>query len=130
LIFGVGTDIVEIRRVEKQLSSTGGIREILFTSREIAYCESKRRSASHFAARFAAKEAFMKALGTGWNKGFRFDEIEIVNDGMGKPVVQVHGKVKAFCGERSINRIHVSLSHSHNLAKAIVLLEGIPSDRP
>lgn len=76
--------------------------------------------------RFAAKEAFFKAMGTGWRGGYRFDEIEIINDELGRPKAAVHGKVKDFCHKNRITRIHVSLSHTIDLAKAVVLLEKSP----
>ncbi len=97
MIFGIGTDIIEIARVEAKLSRTQGLREKVFTPREIAYSESRGRSGQHFAARFAAKEAFLKAMGTGWRGGYRFSDVEIINDGLGKPEVFVHGKIKEFC---------------------------------
>lgn len=123
MIFGIGTDIIEVLRIEEKLVRTEDFKQRLFTAREIAYCESRGKSAQHFAARFAAKEAFLKAMGSGWRGGFRFDEVEIVNNDDGKPEAQVHGKVKIFCDERGIDRIHVSLSHIKDLAKAIVVLE-------
>jgi holo-[acyl-carrier protein] synthase len=123
LIFGVGTDIIEVQRVEEKLLRTGGLKKRLFTEREIAYCDSKHRPALHFAARFAAKEAFLKAMGTGWSGGHRFDEIEIVNNEIGKPEITVHGKVRSFCETNGIAAMEVSLSHIKDLAKAIVVLE-------
>jgi holo-[acyl-carrier protein] synthase len=123
LLFGAGTDIIEVERVGQKLVRTGGLKEKLFTPREIAYCESKKKSAQHFAARFAAKEAFLKAIGTGWREGYRFDEIEIVNNEAGKPEIVVHGKVKAFCEEKGVSIMHVTLSHLKDLAQAVVILE-------
>jgi len=126
LIFGVGTDIIEVRRVEEKLARTEGLKAKLFSPREIAYCESKHRPAQHFAARFAAKEAFLKAMGTGWTRGFRFGEIEIVNNEAGKPEMSVQGKVREFCETNAITGMEVSLSHIKDLAKAIVVLEKNP----
>ncbi len=123
MIFGIGTDIIEVQRVEEKLIRTGGLKERLFTDQEIAYCDSKHRPGMHFAARFAAKEAFLKAMGTGWTGGHRFDEIEIVNNELGKPEIYVYGKVKSFCEENGIGAMEVSLSHIKDLAKAIVVLE-------
>ncbi len=123
MIFGIGTDIIEIARVEDKLSRTRGLREKVFTPREIEYSESRGRSGQHFAARFAAKEAFLKAMGTGWRGGYRFNDVEIINDGLGKPEVLVHGKIKEFCEANGIRRCHVTLSHSKELAKAVVVLE-------
>jgi holo-[acyl-carrier protein] synthase len=127
MIFGVGTDIIEVARVEQKLARTEGLRKKLFTGTETAYCESKHRPALHYAARFAAKEAFLKAMGTGWSGGHKFDEIEIVNDPLGKPELFVHGKVREFCGARGIARMSVSLSHVNEMAAAVVVLEIAPA---
>ena len=123
MVFGIGTDIIEIQRVEEKLRRTGGLKTRVFTPREIAYCESKAKSAQHFAARFAAKEAFLKAIGTGWSRGYRFVDIEILNNEQGKPELLLQGKVKSFCEENGITGFHVSLSHIKDLAKAVVVLE-------
>jgi holo-[acyl-carrier protein] synthase len=123
LVFGIGTDIIEIGRVDEKLRRTAGLKKRVFTPREIAYCESKARSAQHYAARFAAKEAFLKAIGTGWRNGFRFVDIEILNNEQGKPELFLQGKVKIFCEENGITGLHVSLSHIKDVAKAVVVLE-------
>lgn len=123
MVFGIGTDIIEIQRIERALLRTGRLKRRIFTPREIEYCESRGKSAQHFAARFAAKEAFLKAMGTGWQGGHRFDEIEVINNEQGKPEAAVHGKVKAFCEENGIIRFQVSLSHIKELALAVVVLE-------
>jgi len=127
LIFGIGTDIIHVPRVERALERTEGLKQTLFTPREIAYCESRGKSAQHFAARFAAKEAFLKAMGTGWRDGHRFNEIEILNDELGKPEALVHGEVQKYCDGQGVRRFHVSLSHTQDLAKAVVILETISS---
>jgi holo-[acyl-carrier protein] synthase len=126
LLFGVGTDIIEVPRVARELAQSVGLREQLYTGREIAYCESKGISSQHYAARFAAKEAFLKAMGTGWRDGYRFSEIEIVNEELGKPVIILHGKVKEYCSRNRISCMHVSLSHTKDLAAAVVVLERMP----
>jgi holo-[acyl-carrier protein] synthase len=123
LVFGIGTDIIEIGRVEEKLRRTGGLKTRVFTPREITYCEGKAKSAQHYAARFAAKEAFLKAIGTGWSRGYRFVDIEILNNEQGKPQIVLQGKVKDFCEENGITGFHVSLSHIKDLAKAVVVLE-------
>ena len=126
MIFGVGTDIIEVARVEEKLLRTGGLKKKLFTPTEIAYCEAKHRPALHFAARFAAKEAFLKAMGTGWSGGHQFSEVEVVNNTLGKPELFVYGKVREFCQAHGITGMQVSLSHIKDLAKAIVVLEKSP----
>lgn len=123
MIFGIGTDIIEVDRVGKQVADCTGFREQIFTEREIKYCESKRSKAQNYAARFAAKEALFKALGTGWRGGLAWSEIEILNNRLGKPEVFVHGKIKRFIEKKKITRIHVSLSHINNLANAFVIIE-------
>jgi len=127
LIFGAGTDIIEVQRVEDKLLRTGGLKDRLFTAREIAYCESKHRPALHFAARFAAKEAFLKAMGTGWSGGHKFSEIEVVNNALGKPELFVHGKVREFCETHGIAAMEVSLTHIKDVASAVVVLEKEPT---
>jgi holo-[acyl-carrier protein] synthase len=123
LIFGAGTDIIEVQRVEEKLLRTGGLKAKLFTPTEIAYCESKHRPALHFAARFAAKEAFLKAMGTGWSGGHQFSDIEVVNNALGKPELFVHGKVREFCEAHGIAAMEVSLTHIKDVASAVVVLE-------
>lgn len=78
MIFGIGIDIIEVERVKNQISKSNGFREKIFTEREIEYCESKKNKAQHYAARFAAKEAFFKAIGTGWRNGMAFNAIIIL----------------------------------------------------
>jgi holo-[acyl-carrier protein] synthase len=123
LIFGAGTDIIEVQRVEEKLIRTESLKTKLFTPIEIAYCESKHRPALHFAARFAAKESFLKAMGTGWSGGHKFSEIEVVNNALGKPELVVYGKVKAFCEAHGIGAMEVSLTHIKDVAAAVVVLE-------
>lgn len=123
MIFGTGIDIIEVDRVENQISTNNGFAEGIFTKREIEYCESKKNKAQHYAARYAAKEAFFKALGTGWRYGMAFIEIEILNNQLGKPDVILHGKTKDFSEKQLIKNIHVSLSHINKVVAAIITLE-------
>ncbi len=123
MIYGIGTDIIEIERVKKQLIEISGLKEKLFTQTEIEYCNSKKHSYQNFAARFAAKEAFFKALGTGWRYGMSFNEIEIINNQLGKPEIITHGKSKEFADKENIKTIHISISHIKDVASATVILE-------
>ena len=123
MIFGIGIDEIEVARIEKQIQKEAGFKERVFTSAEIEYCESKKYRAQHYAARFAAKEAFMKAVGTGWRDGLAFNEIEIVKDELGRPALVLYGKAKEITDKHKITNIHVSLSHIKELANAIVTLE-------
>ena len=123
MIFGVGVDIIEVARVEDKLTRTPGLKEKLYTPVEIAYCESKKFPFQHYAARFAAKEAFMKALGTGWARGVKFSEIEVRNLESGQPVMEVYGRARELCLSEGITRFYVSLSHLQTKAVATVVLE-------
>jgi holo-[acyl-carrier protein] synthase len=125
LIFGTGIDIIEVDRVSKQVSDSKGFREQIFTEREIKYCESKRSKAQNYAVRFAAKEAFFKALGTGWRGGMAWNEVEVLNNRLGKPEIVVHGKIKKYLEKKKITGIHVSLSHINNFANAFVIIEKL-----
>ncbi len=123
MIYGVGTDIIEVKRVKKQLDKISGLKEKLFSPLEIAYCESKKYAEQHFTARFAAKEAFFKAIGTGWRNGLAYKEIELINNELGKPEIKLYGKAKEFANKEKIKTIHVSISHIKNIANAVVILE-------
>ncbi len=123
MIIGIGTDIVEVARIAKSIEKAG-FKEKVFSKIEIAYCETKKNKAESFAARFAAKEAFFKALGRGWRDGMAFNEVEIGNDKLGKPVLNVLGKTAKIIAKKNIKTVHVSLSHVKELAMATVVLEG------
>lgn len=123
MIYGIGTDIIENERVKIQLKKVAGLKEQLFTDLEIHYCESKKFHEQHFAARFAAKEAFFKAIGTGWRYGLAYKEIEVFNDEEGKPGIRLHGKSREFADKENIKTIHISISHSKEIANAVVVLE-------
>ncbi len=123
MIYGIGTDIIEVARIEKALSRDIGFRDKIFTPGEIAYCESKKNKYQHYAARFSAKEAFLKAVGTGWRFGVRFGDIDLFHDELGQPHINVSGVAKDLTDRLSISKIHVSLSHLKEMATAIVILE-------
>lgn len=123
MIIGIGTDIIEVARMEKHLKNSNGLKEKLFTETEQAYAEPKASRYQHYAARFAAKEAFFKALGTGYRFGMAFHEIEVINDDLGKPVITVHGKVKEYLNQIGEVHIHLSISHVKEMANAFVVLE-------
>ena len=126
MIYGIGLDIIEVSRIEKQISSERKrFQQMLFTENEIKYCEHKRNKSQNYAARFAAKEAFFKAIGTGWRNGTGWKEIEIVNDELGKPEIVLHGKAKKIIEENGISNIFVSLSHLKETAVAVVILEKV-----
>lgn len=124
MIFGIGTDIIEVGRIEKMLGRNDALRQKLFTKAEQVYCDKgKLIRYQSYAARFAAKEAFFKALGTGYRYGMAFHEVEVINNELGKPMLILHGKAKAFVEEKGILQIHLSLSHIKETATAFVVLE-------
>ena len=124
MIAGVGTDIVEVARVEKSIDNKSFIDKV-FSDTEVAYCEVKANKAENYAARFAAKEAFSKALGTGFRGDIHFKEIEILHDALGKPYVHTTGQTQAYLLARNINTVHISLSHTKDMAIAVVVLETL-----
>ena len=124
MIFGIGIDIIEVSRIEKEISKKDyGFRNQVFTPSEIDYCQPRANRAESYGARFAAKEALFKAMGSGWSKDYSWKEIETVEDEKGKPSLITHGKVKNFLRENEISKIEVSLSHIKELATAFVILE-------
>ncbi len=123
MIFGIGTDIIEVERVAKMVARGRQYLETIFTNQEIKYCETKAKKSEHYAARYAAKEATLKAIGTGWRDGFAFSDIEVINDRLGKPQVFLHGKVRRFFDRKQIRQISISLSHSKESAVAMIVLE-------
>lgn len=123
MVFGIGIDLIEVERINKQLTSNPRFVKRIFTQKEIDYCEGKKNKAQNYAARFAAKEAFFKALGTGWREGLAFKQVEVLNDEMGKPEIFLYGKAKQWIKDKGITNIQVSLSHLKNLASSIVVLE-------
>jgi len=126
-IVGTGIDTVEVERVERALTRplTGNrFRARVFTEGEIAYCESRGRGRfQSYAARFAAKEATMKALGTGWNRNVGWSEIEVVRERGKAPTIKLSGKAAAFGLRRKIERFHLSLTHTPATAIAHVIAE-------
>lgn len=125
MISGTGIDIVDISRFERFVRENNEhLFKRLFTPQESAYCVAKRRSAQHYALRFAAKEAFLKALGTGLRDGLAWRDIEVVNDPLGKPELYLSGMAEEIFRQRGLTRIFLSLSHDGNFAVASVILEG------
>jgi holo-[acyl-carrier protein] synthase len=120
-ITGIGIDLEEISRIEVMLDRWGRhFTEKVFSDDEIAYCERKRTPAQHFAARFAAKEAFAKALGTGWRGGFRWKDIEVLNDADGKPDLYLRNDARTLIQH---TRIVLSLAHTKTHVVAVVVFQ-------
>ena len=125
MIQGVGIDIIEISRIEQIIRyGREPLLRKVFTEKEIEYCESKKRKYEHYAVRFAAKEAFFKALGQGWRDGVSWKDVEVTIDKVGKPGVKVEGKTKELFEEMKAKRALLSLSHSEGYALAQVILES------
>jgi holo-[acyl-carrier protein] synthase len=123
MIKGIGVDMVEIGRVRKLIEQDGGFAGRIFTDREIAYCESKFSKAQHYAARFTAKEAFFKALGTGFRGGMGWQDVEVENDALGKPQLRLAAVALAQFKKRKLKRALLSLSHTRDMAVALVVIE-------
>jgi holo-[acyl-carrier protein] synthase len=124
MIFGIGTDLIEVERVADKMEKKSGFKELVFSPGEIIYCEARANKYEHYAARFAAKEAFLKAIGTGWRKGTAFNEIEIYNDEEGKPELRFLGNTAKTIGDMKLGKIFVSLSHLKIMACAMVVIES------
>ena len=123
MIAGVGIDMIEVVRVEEKINKENGFREAVFSVQEIAFCESKALKFEHYAARFAAKEAFLKATGFGLTIGYTLNEIEIQSDGNGKPMLILNGNFKNLANQHQWNKLHVSLTHLKEVASAVVIIE-------
>ena len=125
MIIGLGLDLVEIERIEGAAGRhEGRFVEKYFTEAETAYAGSTRRPMEHLAARFAAKEAAAKALGTGFSEGVRLREIEVVIEEAGRPKLVLHGAAAGRAKAMGVTRTHVSLTHTGTHAAAVVVLEG------
>lgn len=123
MILGIGTDIVEVERIAKSIENESFKRKV-FSANEINYCDKMANKAQHYAARFAAKEAFVKALGTGLRDGLTMNEMEVINDDKGKPHIQLSGQTALTVSSKNIHSIHLSLSHIAMAAIAMVVIEG------
>jgi len=125
-IFGIGTDIVNIKRLEKSLKKNGSeFKRKIFSKNEIIYCEKKKNPIPFYAKRFAAKEALSKALGTGIRKGIDFKSIEILNDNLGKPSISLKGGAANFLKKKIKGKkysIYLSLSDDIPWAQATVII--------
>ena len=125
MIVGMGIDIIEVERLRRDLAKKHGMVEEIFTTKEIAYCRKKRYPAQHFAARFCAKEALFKALGSGKRGKMSWREVETINDANGSPAIRLRGATKERAKKLNVDKIHVSLSHTRQMAAVCVILETI-----
>jgi holo-[acyl-carrier protein] synthase len=125
VIVGLGIDIAEVNRIEQAIARHGrAFLERVFTPAEIEYCERFRHRFERYAGRFAAKEAAMKALGTGWSKGVRWKDIEVTRLPGGRPTLVLHGVTRQRADRMGARQISLSITHSGNTALAEVILES------
>ena len=124
MIVGSGVDLCEVQRIKEAIARYGRrFVERIYTPREIAYAESKANLYERYAARFAAKEAGMKALGTGWRGGVRWRDFEVTNLPSGRPTLQFHGKAAEYAQKLGVENISLSMTHTSLQGMALVILE-------
>lgn len=124
MIIGIGVDLVKIDRIDRAGKSHVGFLERVFTNREREYCSRQKFPAQHYAGRFAAKEAVLKAIGTGWSAGVKWTDMEVLHGDGGGPIVNVSGRVKDLMDLKGVKQIHLSYSHDEGYAVAQVVLVG------
>jgi holo-[acyl-carrier protein] synthase len=124
----VGVDLLPVARMARLAAENPGIQETIFTALELRYCRGKRRATEHLAGRFAAKEAVLKALGTGLGQRMRWTDVEIVNGILGRPMVRLYGEVAARAAQLGLADLDVSLAHTSELAvaQAVAVWAGGP----
>ena len=124
MIVAIGIDIIEVARIREVLSRTPSVAQRVFTAAERQYCDSRGvASAQHYAARFAAKEAMLKALHTGWRGGISWQDVEVAAKTSGAPYLLLHGVVQELFTASGATKTHLSMSHTHEHAIAEVILE-------
>jgi len=121
----IGIDIVEVDRIEQMAKEHKQFLTRVYTDHEITYCNKKKNKYQHFAARFAAKESVLKALGVGWGRDIKWTDVEVVNDSLGRPRITAYGGVKKLMEQKGVIDILVSLSHiSHYAVASAQLVKG------
>lgn len=124
MIVGTGIDLAEVRRIEEAIGRYGDrFIHRIYTGTEIAYVSRKANKFERYAARFAAKEAGMKAIGTGWKRGVRWQDFEVVNLPTGRPTLRLHGIAAQVAEKLGVKRISLSLTHTSEQGMAFVILE-------
>lgn len=126
MIVGLGIDIIEVDRIKRLVSRQDRFIQRIFTQGEVEYCECKKNKDQNYAARFAVKEAFLKAIGTGWREGVAFKEIEVVNNEKGKPELVLSGTAQKITQGMDVTNVQVSISHLKHIAIGMVILESQP----
>jgi holo-[acyl-carrier protein] synthase len=130
-IIGIGTDITECLRIARMIERHGELFiSRVYTPDEIRYCQNRKQSTQHFTGRWAAKEAILKAIGTGWRRGISWLDMEIRNDPGGQPIVTVRGGVKEAVEKLGVRKLLVSISHCHTHATATAIAVGGKADKP
>jgi holo-[acyl-carrier protein] synthase len=125
MIVGIGIDIAEVPRIRRAIERFGDrFLQRIFTAGEIRYCDAKANRLERYAARFAAKEAAMKALGTGWNHGVRWRDCEVIRMPGGRPNIAFHGRAAEFAARLGVKNAALSLTHTAEQAMAQVILEN------
>jgi len=125
MILGTGVDLAEVSRIRAAIARYGHrVTERIFTPEEIAYVERKANRFERYAGRFAAKEAGMKAIGTGWRRGVRWQDFEVTNLPSGRPTLKLHGEAARIARELGVRAISLSITHTAELGMAHVILEG------
>jgi len=124
MIIGIGIDLVKIDRIDKAGKNQSGFLERVFTESEREYCSKQKYPAQHYAGRFAAKEAVLKAIGTGWSAGVKWTDMEVLHGDGGGPVVNISGRVKDLMDLKGVKQILLSYSHDEGYAVAHVVLVG------
>ena len=130
-VIGIGTDIVECLRIANMIEKHEDVFiQRVYTPGEIEYCGQRKSATQHYAGRWAAKEAILKAIGTGWAKGIQWTDIEVVNEMGGKPFVRLSGQAKEICDSMGIHEILISISHCRSFATAFATAVGTPTSDP
>jgi holo-[acyl-carrier protein] synthase len=125
MIVGLGVDIAEVARLKTAIERRGqSFLRRIFTPAEIAYCERFKNKFERYAGRFAAKEAAMKALGTGWRGGVRWVDLEVVREASGRPTMAISGQARKIAERLGVNRIVLSITHTETQALAQVIFES------
>lgn len=125
-VVAVGLDLARIERIERAFARHGeALLERVFTAGERAYCDRRASRFASYAGRFAVKEAVMKVLGTGWARGVRWQDIEVVRPSGSAPAVELHGRAAEIARERGIARIHVAITHDAGIAAAVAVAESV-----
>ncbi|HEV7365278.1 MAG TPA: holo-ACP synthase [Gemmatimonadales bacterium] len=126
MIVGIGMDVVEIRRIRDLAQRHAAFLTRTFAPCELHHCQEKVNPYPHLAARFAAKEAVFKALGTGWSMGLQWTDVAVENNAAGKPAIRLSGAARRLAEQLGANKIHLSLTHTGRYAGAQVVLERLP----